>query len=311
MRFCLQKKFLKKGIVGVKRLGEKLAFWRRENGEVACIIDKCCHRGASISTGEIVKGHAQCPFHGFRYDHSGRVKLIPANGSSAEVPERYRVGSYRTHEMCGLIWIYWGKNSDDVSEPEFFEEFKRGFYYSQIADMWPCHYTRCIENQMDVVHLPFVHHNTIGKDKKTVVNGPRVRWEGQKLIWFVHNEKDDGKTLAKPASEMGKDEDLFSLQVIMPNIWQNIISDKVRIFAAFSPIDDVNTMIYLRFYQSFMPVWGLRHIIGFFGKVFSKIILRQDKRVVVTPASPQKLSWHGRKTDTRRQADIGVSQNAR
>ncbi len=76
--------------------------------------------------------------------------------------------------------------------------------------------------------------------------------------------------------------DLFSLELIMPNIWHNIIADKVRVFAAFAPIDDENTMIYLRFYQSFMPIWIIRDIIGFFGKLYSRIILNQDKRVVKT-----------------------------
>jgi len=31
----------------------------------------------------------------------------------------------------------------------------------------------------------------------------------------------------------------------MPNTWQNIISDKVRISAAFPPIDEENTMVVL------------------------------------------------------------------
>lgn len=31
-----------------------------------------------------------------------------------------------------------------------------------------------------------------------------------------------------------------------------------------------------------MHVWGIRHLIGFAGKISSRIILNQDKRVVVT-----------------------------
>jgi phenylpropionate dioxygenase-like ring-hydroxylating dioxygenase large terminal subunit len=135
---------------------------------------------------------------------------------------------------------------------------------------------------MDVVHVPFVHHNTIGKGGKTLVYGPKVKWDNNKLTWYVKNLVDDGKTKAKSAKEMGDEKDLFSLEIIMPNIWHNIIADKVRVFAAFAPIDDENTMIYLCFYQAFMPIWGIRHIIGFFGKLYSKIILNQDKRVVVT-----------------------------
>jgi phenylpropionate dioxygenase-like ring-hydroxylating dioxygenase large terminal subunit len=144
------------------------------------------------------------------------------------------------------------------------------------------HYTRCIENQMDVVHLPFVHHNTIGKGGKTIVHGPRIKWEGNKLTWYVKNVVDDGQIEAKSAKDMGNEEDLYSLQIIMPNIWQNIIGEKIRIFAAFAPIDKENTMIYIRFYQAFMPVWGIRHLIGCVGNISSRIILNQDKRVVVT-----------------------------
>lgn len=272
----------KKGIVGFKRLGEKLAFWRTKDNEIACIFDKCCHRGASLSAGKIVADHAQCPFHGFEYSKDGKVVSIPANGRSQEVAPRYRVNAYSAKEKYGLIWVFWGDKTEDLPEIPFFEELKDNFYYSQIQDHWPMHYTRCIENQMDVVHIPFVHHNTIGKGNKTIVYGPRVKWDGNKLTWFVKNIKDDGKSKAKTANEMGNDEDLFSLQMIMPNIWQNIIGEKIRIFAAFAPIDEENTMIYLRFYQAFMPVPVIRHLIGVVGKMYSRIILNQDKRVVVT-----------------------------
>jgi phenylpropionate dioxygenase-like ring-hydroxylating dioxygenase large terminal subunit len=272
----------KKGIVSFMRLGEKLAFWRDKDNKIACIFDKCCHRGASISAGKIVNGHPQCPFHGFEYDKTGKVVVIPANGKNTTVPPRYKVNSYIAEEKYGLIWIFWGEEKENLPPIPFFEDLKSNFYYSQIKDHWPMHYTRCIENQMDVVHVPFVHHNTIGKGGKTLVYGPKVKWDNNKLTWYVKNLVDDGKTKAKSAKEMGDEKDLFSLEIIIPNIWHNIIADKVRVFAAFAPIDGENTMIYLRFYQSFMPIWGIRHIIGFFGKLYSKIILNQDKRVVVT-----------------------------
>ncbi|MDC7242900.1 MAG: aromatic ring-hydroxylating dioxygenase subunit alpha, partial [Sphaerochaetaceae bacterium] len=254
------KEIPKKGIIGTKRFGEKLALWR-DGDEIACIFDRCCHRGASISKGKIVNGHAQCPFHGFEYDKNGKVTLIPANGKKKEVPDRYKVNAYIAKEKYGFIWIFWGDKKENLPNIPFFEDLKSGFYYSQIKDHWPVHYTRCIENQMDVVHIPFVHHNTIGRGKKTVVYGPKIKWEGNKLTWFVKNLVDDGKVEAKGPNEMGDEEDLFSLQIIMPNIWHNIIAKKVRVFAAFAPIDEENTLIYLRFYQAFIPIWGLRHIV--------------------------------------------------
>ena len=279
----------RQGLVGVTRMGEKLALWRDETGSVACIIDQCCHRGASISAGKVVNGQAQCPFHGFEYDKQGKVKLIPANGKANEVADRYRVKHYPARDSYGLIWIFWGDQVADIPEIPFFNDLKQGFYYTQIKDHWPVHYTRCIENQMDVVHVPFVHHNTIGRGGKTIVYGPKVKWEGNKLTWYVKNVVDDGHTVAKPAKDMGSEDDLYSLEIIMPNIWHNIIAEKVRVFAAFAPVDEENCMIYLRFYQSFMPVWGLRHLIGWVGRIYSSIILNQDKQVVITQL-PKKSS---------------------
>ena len=35
--------------VGVTRMSQKLVLWRKEDGSVACIADRCCHRGASLA----------------------------------------------------------------------------------------------------------------------------------------------------------------------------------------------------------------------------------------------------------------------
>ena len=55
---------------------------------------------------------------------------------------------------------------------------------------------RCIENQLDVVHLPFVHHNTIGKGNKTLVNG-WVIWENN-ILTTSANEVDEGRSQSPP-----------------------------------------------------------------------------------------------------------------
>ena len=39
--------------VGVTRLGQKLVFWRRQDGTVGCLADQCCHRGAALSCGKV------------------------------------------------------------------------------------------------------------------------------------------------------------------------------------------------------------------------------------------------------------------
>ncbi len=279
----LDAKEVRKGqITGTKRLGEQLIFWRNENDSIGCIADKCCHRGASLSIGKICEGHIECPFHGFRYDSLGKVVVIPANGKKSPVPENFHVKSYIAKESDGFIWIWYGESTDHIPEIPFFEELRDGFSYGSMAENWNVHYTRCIENQLDVVHLPFVHGNTIGRGHKTLVNGPVVKWNGNRMTFYVKDEPDYGQKAQKP-EEIIDYEKLFHLQLQMPNLWQNIISDKVRVMAAFAPVDEENTVIYLRFYQRFMRAPIVSKLVNFFGgKVINKIILHQDRCVVIT-----------------------------
>lgn len=277
----LDSKELKQGKpIGVARFSEKLVFWRDDKDNINCIFDKCCHRGASLSQGRINNNLIECPFHGFQYDASGKVTFIPANGKNKEIPRNFKVNSYLAKERYGFIWVWFGEKTDDIPEIPFFEELKSGFSYGSFSEIWPVHYTRAIENQLDVVHLPFVHKTTIGKGNKTVVNGPVVKWNDNLMTFYVKNEVDHGQIPEKP-NEIEDYERLFSLQLQMPNTWQNIISDKVRIVAAFAPIDEENTKIYLRFYQNFMKTPLLKHVVNFITSYSNKIILHQDRDVVL------------------------------
>ncbi|MEI6062168.1 MAG: aromatic ring-hydroxylating dioxygenase subunit alpha [Bacteroidota bacterium] len=265
----------------LKRFNEDLALWRGENGDVCCIADKCCHRGVSLTCGKTIGGDLECPFHGFLYDKSGKVILIPANGKNKAVPETMKVKSYKAFEAYGLIWLWWGDDDKVTAKPFFFSELEH-FSYSSFKDHWNVHYSRAIENQLDVVHLPFVHKTTIGRGGKTLVNGPVVIRENEMITFYVNNVKDDGKTIALKPEEINGYEKLFHLQFHYPNIWQNFISDKIRAFAAFVPVDDENTIVYIRYYQRLVTFPVLKSLFNYVGKLSSILILRQDKRVVIT-----------------------------
>lgn len=264
----------------IKRLNENLVLWRDEKGTVCCIADRCCHRGASLSCGKIVKGNLECPFHGFIYDEKGRVQVIPANGKKRPLPETMKVAGYKTFEAHGFIWLWWGDDDKITEEPFFFKELEH-FSYSGLKDHWNVHYSRAIENQLDVVHLPFVHKTTIGRGNKTLVNGPVVIREDELITFYVSNTEDDGKTLPLKPNEIPDYKKLFHLYFHYPNIWQNYISDKIRILAAFVPVDEENSIIYIRYYQDLIKIPLLRELFNYIGKVTSIIILKQDKRVVI------------------------------
>jgi phenylpropionate dioxygenase-like ring-hydroxylating dioxygenase large terminal subunit len=233
---------------------------------------------------KIQSDHLQCPFHGFEFDVSGKCVLVPANGRNGSVPNALRLKTYPTHEAHGLIWIWWGSPVPaNLPVPEFFDNLDDTYTYSSARDPWNAHYSRVIENQLDVVHLPFIHRNTIGRGNRTVVDGPVVEWKGDRMIYtYVYNRVDDGKPPRRSSELSAKPAGSQHLEFIFPNLWQNYISEKVSILAAFVPVDEENTILYLRFYQRFMRLPGLGQLVARLAMPSNVYIAHEDRRVVIT-----------------------------
>lgn len=275
-------------IVGVKRLNKDLAFFRDSDGKIHCVMDICAHRGAALSKGECDDGHIKCPFHGIVYKEDGSCTLVPSDGVNSEADySRFNLKTFYVEERNEFIYL-WNGDGEPDKEIDYFAEFSdQSYEYGEIADHWNVHYSRIIENQLDVSHLPFVHHNTIGRGNKTLVNGPKVIWlDDNTLRTSADNEVDEGQKPERPDNAKIKD---TNLTFKFPNTWMNTISEKGRVFAAFVPVDEENTMFYLRFYSKFAGVGFLDKFISYLGSKANIVVERQDKRIVETQM-PKKSS---------------------
>lgn len=278
----LQTKELKKGKpVGVTRMGEKLVLWRDGYGKPVCQADLCPHRGAALSAGRLSAERIQCPFHGFEFDSSGQCTFIPANGLSSTPPRSIRVKTYPVRESHGYIYLWWGEPRPDYPPLPWFDDLDESFTTAEIKNHWAVHYSRAIENQLDVFHLPFVHATTIGKGGRTISDGPVIEIDDNELKIWVYNRIDDGRTGPRRAAELPPPLRSPLLRFIFPHLWMNRISDDLRITVYFTPIDDENCMLYLRSYQRFMRLPVLRNIVTWFFNPSNLVILNQDKRVVL------------------------------
>jgi len=143
-------------------LGEKLVVYRDPAGtnEIVALRDKCVHRGVALSTGCIKDGQLMCPYHGWQYDRSGEVTLIPSLGPGAAIPTQARVDHYNTREQYGLVWIALAEPvtgpppwpNSDWDDPE-----RRVFLVD--TWIWQASAGRMIENAIDFSHFNFVHEN--------------------------------------------------------------------------------------------------------------------------------------------------------
>ncbi|MBQ7564245.1 MAG: aromatic ring-hydroxylating dioxygenase subunit alpha [Lachnospiraceae bacterium] len=282
---------LKKGkVVGARRFGKDLVFFRNQAGEAGCVTSLCAHRGASLAKGCISHEHIRCPFHGIEYDPTGKCVFVPSDGKASTADyARFHLESYHLKELGGIIFAWYGEGEPD-KEPDCFDVLLDPSYTcDHMNDAWKVHYSRVIENQLDVSHLAFVHKTTIGRGNKTLANGPKIVWlDDNTLQTSANNEVDEGQ-IPKPAEECEIRN--TNLTFKFPNMWLNHVTDKIMIFAFFIPVDEENSIIALRFYNKITGMKWVDKVIAWFGSIANRIIERQDKRIVETQL-PKKSSLH-------------------
>lgn len=273
---------IKKGeLLGVKRLGENYVLYRSKDGKISCFADKCAHRGAALSKGcKKENDNIACPFHGIEYDKNGKCVYIPSEGRKSEKDfSKFNLKKYYVEEKNDIIYFWYGEK-EPKEKIDYFELDYENMVYSEMCDHWKVHYSRAIENQLDVSHLPFVHYNTIGKGNRTLVNGPKVVWIDENTIQTsADNEVDIGQKPLKASDSKIKN---TNIQFKFPNSWLNTVNKNLKIMAFFVPIDDNNTLLYIRFYNKITKVKAINKIIAWFGKFANRKIEKQDKRVVET-----------------------------
>jgi len=74
----------------------------RSGGALRCLTDRCPHRFAPLSLGRVVEDTIECPYHGWRFDGTGRCRAVP--GLLEPVPNVI-VPPHAVREANGLVYI--------------------------------------------------------------------------------------------------------------------------------------------------------------------------------------------------------------
>lgn len=246
--------------VSLTCFGMDLVLWRAENGQISCFLDRCPHRGAKLSIGNVKYNCLECPYHGFRFNINGSCELAPE--FSKPVPG-LKVQSYPTKESMDMIWILYGNENQKFDFSDL-EKIHNTFdsAYCETSKKWNSHITYCIENQLDYTHLPNVHKNTIGrgfvypKDPDFILNKNKI------IIYFEHKNP--------------------VVSFYFPNVWVLHVSKKMNIVMYFIPIGESQTMLRLRSYSTILTLSFIKFFLTPILNKTNKIILKQDQRVVAS-----------------------------
>lgn len=141
-------------------LGEDLVLWRDGTGP-RLMEDRCPHRGARLSVGDVVDGNLQCWYHWWRFDGDGQCTSVPSQGGKCRLQAGTRIArTYPTVERHGYVWSWIG----DGAPPELrvpAELADPGYSTFGESVDWAASWLLALENLADVMHAPFLHNKSL------------------------------------------------------------------------------------------------------------------------------------------------------
>ncbi len=140
--------------VPIQIMNEWFTLYRGESGTPYVVGFRCPHRNTQLSPGWVRGDTLQCFYHGWTFDGSGACVARPAEQQPAG-GDRTSIPAFPCHEHRGVIYAYFGGGET----PPFpgLPNFRDDVVIENVAVEFPCNWFQTYENQVDEVHLAFVH----------------------------------------------------------------------------------------------------------------------------------------------------------
>lgn len=191
--------------------GEHVLLLRNDEGAIAAVSETCPHRFAPLGMGQCRDGVVTCPYHGIRFDMTGKCIDNPHGPISSAL----RLHAFGVAERHAAIWLWLGDALPDhamIPDYGFIDQTApaarvKGYLHSH-AD-----YRLMIDNIMDLTHADYLHASSLGGGINTRAkadaerNGAKVR-----ITWTAQN--DDLAPLHAQALGIGAGKGDFYNQVL-------------------------------------------------------------------------------------------------
>ncbi len=149
-----------KPIKAVKILGEELVVYRDKSGTYGLVGEHCSHRLASLAYGRVEDEGIRCPYHGWRYDHTGKCLEQPAEPPDRGFKDRIRHIAYPVEYLGGLLYAYFGPAPAPLLPRWDVLVWERGKRWVVKESVIDCNWLQPMENSVDPSHLFWLHGET-------------------------------------------------------------------------------------------------------------------------------------------------------
>lgn len=198
-----------KGSVSRRICDELIVLYRKADGSIAALQDRCPHRFIPLSMGTREGDDLRCAYHGLKFGPDGTCVERP--GGANENPAPIRVKRYEAVEKFGYVWIWMGEaeHADPSLIPDFSfitdVRFKCESGYLHVKG----NYELISDNLLDLSHVNYLHPQIASAshwsewDNRLEVTGNTV-WSRlarpnqvpgamHRLMWDSSSERADGR----------------------------------------------------------------------------------------------------------------------
>jgi 5,5'-dehydrodivanillate O-demethylase oxygenase subunit len=236
-----------KPIRPVKILAEELVVYRDKRGQYGLVGEHCPHRSASLAYGRVDEEGIRCPYHGWKFDRSGKCLEQPAEPADSTFKDRIKHVAYPVQYLGGLIYAYLGPAPAPLLPRWDVLVWERGRRWIVKDSLIDCNWLQAMENSVDPAHLFWLHGDTAHL-------APRVKKYAEKheFIRFEYGIKKRRTTLSLAT---GAKAEVDEHPLLFPSVLRHVAPDKtgkghrhnlqIRV-----PVDDTHTQV---FRVNFMP----------------------------------------------------------
>ena len=155
-------------------LGQPVLLYRKDDGAVVAMDNKCCHRHAPLHMGRKEGDCVRCMYHGAKYDATGACVEVPGQD---RIPPKLRQRVYPTVQRKRWVWIWMGDPAlaDDTLIPDAFSLDHPDWRWKPSYLLYDCNYLLISDNLLDFSHLSYVHEKTFGGSPNIAEARPEVQ----------------------------------------------------------------------------------------------------------------------------------------
>ena len=150
-------------LVSRTMLGEPIVLYRKADGGVVALEDRCCHRLAPLSRGRIEGDDLRCMYHGLKFAPSGKCVEVPGQDFA---PSSAVVRSYPVVERDCWVWLWMGEPTlaDPALIPAALGHDHPDWFMQTGQLAYEANYELINDNLLDLTHLSYVHEKTLGRN---------------------------------------------------------------------------------------------------------------------------------------------------